>query len=517
MSSPPPDRERRGWRSLLRRLRFGLRPRPERPVTAPAPNLLVISDLHLGEDIKPARNIAYLRRLVGLERKLCQFLDHYRVERRSGRPWRLIINGDMVDFMHVHLVPEDWGDDPDVPHSRDHRLGMGTAPQAVDRKLERVLERHPSVFQRLARFIAAGNDLVIIAGNHDVEFHWPQAQESFKERLAGLVAPEAREKVMAGISFYPWFYCEQGLVYIEHGHQYDASASWDSLLDPRKNHVDDELELNLSSASIRYFANLNPNLDPHGKSDWGAIDAIAWSLRQGVRRSLRIGYHYAYLSWRLLCLWRQYGHEGRVRRRALHLERLHEMAERFGLPADVVLQLDDLRRRPITATLWGVLRVLFIDRVIILGIASIASVAALLTLPLMWAVAVPAALVPGAIALGEVLGRRRELDPARWLPATAEKIRRSVQVPVVVFGHTHNATQLPLEEGGWYFNTGTWIDGQEAGDGVPFTHLIIEQREARIEASLCQWEGKSVPLFDAPGAVIPTPRAADMGAEPGVA
>jgi UDP-2,3-diacylglucosamine pyrophosphatase LpxH len=507
--------ERRGLRRWWYRARLRLRPRNwrlRRRRVAEAekelpPNLLIISDLHLGEDCKPEVHMTYLRRLVTLERKLVDFLEYYSEVRLGGRPWRLIINGDMVDFMHVHLVPEDWGEDPDVgPTEEERRFGLGTGPRAVDRKLRRILARHPSVFLRLARFVEAGNELVVIAGNHDVEFHWPQVQEQFKQRLAELVGEESRERVLNGITVHPWFYCEPGLIYVEHGHQYDATASWDALLDPRPNRSDGELELNLSSASIRYFVNLNPQMDPHGKSDWSMRQFLVWAISQGLAKSLRIAYYYGYLSWRLINLWRQYGHEGRVRRRALHLERLYKMAESFGLPAEVVLRLDELRRQPITATLWGVLRVTYVDRLLIMGGTMAIAVAAWTLLGPFWAAGTSAVAVVAALWLSRREGRKRNLDPAHWMPATAAKIQRQVDVPVVVFGHTHNAAQEPLEGGAWYFNTGTWIDGQDAGDGVPFTHLLVERTEAGVQAGMYRWqERRSVPLFDSAPAVIPWP------------
>ena len=74
------------------------------------PNILVVSDLHLGEDVKPgATPMSYLRRIAMLERELEAFLAHYSEARsRIGeRPWRLVVNGDMVDFMSVMILPDD--------------------------------------------------------------------------------------------------------------------------------------------------------------------------------------------------------------------------------------------------------------------------------------------------------------------------------------------------------------------------------------------------------------------------
>jgi hypothetical protein len=65
---------------------------------------------------------------------------------------------------------------------------------------------------------------------------------------------------------------------------------------------------------------------------------------------------------------------------------------------------------------------------------------------------------------------------------------------------------VPLEEGGWYFNTGTWVDGRDVGDGVPFTHLVVTQDDSELEATLCRWEEGSHPLFEEPGAIVLLPR-----------
>src|SRR5438309_58853 len=120
-------------------------------------NILVISDLHLGEDLRPGvANVSYLRHLVKLERELEAFLAHYTEHRIDERPWRLVVNGDMVDFMSVMILPEPGDDDEE-----DKLYGLGFGERQSQKKLERVIARHQGVFGRLAAFVHAGNDLVI--------------------------------------------------------------------------------------------------------------------------------------------------------------------------------------------------------------------------------------------------------------------------------------------------------------------------------------------------------------------
>src|ERR1700748_2729053 len=117
-------------------------------------NILVISDLHLGEDLRPGgANVSYLRHLVKLERELEAFLVHYSSHQRDGRRWRLVVNGDMVDFMSVMILPEvaaqvEEGDE------EDRLYGLGFGERQSQKKMERVIARHPGVFEKLRQFVA---------------------------------------------------------------------------------------------------------------------------------------------------------------------------------------------------------------------------------------------------------------------------------------------------------------------------------------------------------------------------
>src|SRR5262249_53882183 len=116
-------------------------------------NILVISDLHLGEDLRPGvANVSYLRHLVRLERELESFLSYYTTHRLDGRPWQLVVNGDMVDFMSVMILADgDAAGAPDDPEDKLYGLGFGE--RQSQKKLERVIVRHKGVFGKLAEFV----------------------------------------------------------------------------------------------------------------------------------------------------------------------------------------------------------------------------------------------------------------------------------------------------------------------------------------------------------------------------
>jgi UDP-2,3-diacylglucosamine pyrophosphatase LpxH len=467
-------------------------------------NLLVISDLHLGEDLRPAgANVSYLRHLVRLERELESFLTHYTQHRIDGRPWSLVVNGDMVDFMSVMILPDAAAADGDAHEDAEDRLyGLGFGERQSQRKLERVMARHQGVFGRLAEFVAAGNDLVIVMGNHDVEFHYPSVQRTLVEWLCGLAvgvgAPEESRAAFAQrIQFCPWFYYRENVIYIEHGHQYDEYCSFDYLLHPvarPRGGKKSRIALSVAHAGMRYFANQLPEYDPHTAEQWGFLDYMKWGRTQGLRGAIRLSYFYGLLVWRLVELWyllvdRQSDSE----RRAVHYERLRELSTHWKIAEEKLLALDALRRPPVTKRLVKLMAALFIDRLFLgagaLGLALALSV----RLHGLWRVAGPLGTLVAAAVVNEVLNRLRLESPAARLRLAPQLIRRVLGAPFIVFGHSHAPETLSLDGGGVYFNTGTWASDDAR---YAFTHLLVTRRSdgEALQAELRQWrDGSSAP------------------------
>src|SRR6185312_10244284 len=461
-------------------------------------NILVISDLHLGEDLRPGgANVSYLPHLAKLERELEKFLAHYTAHRLDDRPWRLVVNGDMVDFMSVMILPEAEEKDND---EEDRLYGLGFGERQSQKKMERVIARHQGVFKRLGEFVAAGNELVIVVGNHDVEFHYPQVQQTLVEWLSGLtlgmgVDDPARAEFATRVSFCPWFYYKEDLIYIEHGHQYDEYCSFDYLLHPvtaapewkkkdRSLNKKSRIALSVAHAGMRYFANQIPDYDPHTAELWGFGDYMKWAWAQGLRGGLRLAYTYGLLVWRLVEMW--YSLRGvEAERRNLHHERLKELSAHLQMSEEKLLALDSLRREPVTRRFWKLLAALFIDRVL-LGVAALVTASLLVGhLHGLWkAVGALATLVAFA-CVNQALNHVRLESSANKLRATTKLIQGLICAPLIVFGHSHTPERVPLANGGTYFNTGTWAseDAEQS-----FTHLmVVSDENGAPKAELKQW------------------------------
>src|SRR5262245_18954230 len=112
-------------------------------------NLLDLSDVHLGSDLvqharpdAPERGAASLRR----DRELVALFDWYRERRQGGRPWKLVIAGDFVDFVGMSLSSTGAGLVTE-PNDEERMHGLGSSVDHTLAKLNRVAEHHRDVFE----------------------------------------------------------------------------------------------------------------------------------------------------------------------------------------------------------------------------------------------------------------------------------------------------------------------------------------------------------------------------------
>jgi hypothetical protein len=402
--------------------------------------------------------------------------------------------------MSVMILPTEKAEEGDDEEDRLYGLGFGE--RQSQKKMERVIARHQGVFKRLGEFVAAGNDLVIVVGNHDVEFHYPSVQRTLVEWLCGLCvgigADEAERLAFAArISFCPWFYYKEDLIYIEHGHQYDEYCSFDYLLHPvapnpqRTLNKKSRIALSVAHAGMRYFANQIPDYDPHTAEHWGFGDYMKWAWAQGLRGGLRLAYFYGLLVWRLVELW--YSLRGvDAARRIVHHERLKELSAVWKMSEEKLLALDKLRREPVTRRFWKLLAALFIDRML-LGIVAVATAGVLVgQLHGLWKAVGALATVVAFACINQAMNHFRLESSASKMRAKTGLIQSLVCAPLIVFGHSHTPEIVHLEGGATYFNTGTWAseDGHQS-----FTHLMVVSDENGVpKAELKQWlDGVSAP------------------------
>ncbi len=137
-----------------------------------------------------------------------------------------------------------------------------------------------------------------------------------------------------------------------------------------------------------------------------------------------------------------------------------------------------------------------LDKLGIVAGVMLAWIALALALPLAWAI------VGAALTVGVAAGVQRWLGthlvtsqlPMRAVP---RRLRKLVDAPVIVFGHTHDPRWQPLDGGGVYLNCGTWLPATRPGLRKSFTHALIQPDATggAPKVELRQWrDGASLPF-----------------------
>jgi UDP-2,3-diacylglucosamine pyrophosphatase LpxH len=458
---------------------------------ADSQNILVVSDLHFGEELLPGAT-AERRRAVDLGAEAFrEFLRYHGVRRIDGRPWRLVIAGDLFDFMSV-VVP---GSAALPARSADERrFGLARSVKAGVPRMARICENHRPLLADMVKFAAAGHTIDIVVGNHDVELLAPEVVAELERhlRLAG-----ADDRVMTRIRVVPWFVYVPGVAWIEHGHVYDEGCSFEFNLAPT-DPKDGKLVFNADYAATRYLAASVPEIDPHGIEEWSFWGYLRYAWEQGARSFGRLWLAYMRFSWSLVTA--RTLHQSlrrRDRRRRVHRERLAQVAAAGGLKVETASAIDRLARTPLTVSWRRLGRMLQMDRFGLVIGTTLAILLMLISLPLTYALVGAAACVVAAQGVQRWLGKHLVTSqlPMRAVP---QRIRKLVDAPVVVFGHTHDPRWQPLRGGGVYINSGTWLPATRPGLRRSFTHVLIQPRGATQPlVELRQWrEGSSV-AFDA--------------------
>jgi UDP-2,3-diacylglucosamine pyrophosphatase LpxH len=452
-------------------------------------DLLVISDLHLGEGLGRAGPPGDRR----LGQELIAFLDHHRT---GERRWRLVVNGDALDLLDMTILPADSSFGGEVDRD-DLTYGLGSRSQTAAFKVARVVEHHDDVMRALARFVAAGNDIAWVVGNHDAELHWPNSQSVLRDGIVAAWAadpasraPGARtaDEIRAAVQFHDWFFLEDGVAWIEHGHQYDPYCSFEDVLAPTTDGR--EIDPNVGGSLLRYVTHQFGH-DVHHAWGFSFFGYLRMWFAQGRERAVAIGTGYLDMCRRLVAHWRQRVPARLAERRAVARARLALLAANVRMSEERLLELTALWRPPVVTDLGRLVRAVMLDRLLLVLLGPLVACLPLLVMPHGWQLAGAGVLaVPLAAWFRMALTARESSDARSALRLAAGLIRPLAGVPIVVMGHTHDPC-AEADGGGWYFNTGTWVPHVDPRKA--FTHVRIEHTEAGVTALLCQWrEGRSV-------------------------
>jgi UDP-2,3-diacylglucosamine pyrophosphatase LpxH len=481
-------------------------------------DLVVVSDLHLGRGFDPRTKRWHTLETFfydGDFHSFCEWLCRDAADRGTGLA--LILNGDIIDLLRIEPEPAPGG-----ASGIERRFGPVVTPEVAARMARDILLGHVVFADAIAVVLAAGHEVVFLPGNHDLELQWEPVQEEVRSAVADrLAARGATSEALRRLRFEPWFLHEPGRIWIEHGCQYDPENAFRFPLrrrlarSPAAAFVA-ERDMPLGNFFQKYLYNA-----------FGSITFIVPSSRANYRyfrflRANRPGLllavarsHGRFLIQLLRRLARAPAAAWQREAEEAHAAELTEIAEQSGL-RDRLRDVDALKFVGADAAraASGLLRQ---GAKVVAGVALV-TVAAMLIWAAAWRaldafrvgfgwkalLSLALYLVFGAIGLAALVAAAVRVpsdEPLlRPLGVAAERIASIVDVPIVVFGHSHDETveRIPRQEGNaWYFNTGTWI--------AVFTYDILVPRE-RVQYTFLQVRGRDAELMQwSPGRGRPLP------------
>ena len=475
-------------------------------------NYLFVSDFHLSEGCNPANGLIHRNEDFFQDVPFAQFIAHHvKLSRRETAveyhniPWKLVINGDIFDFLQVVSLPQEGAELFGVKGVRtyaelrenDRKFGLGTSSPEIVWKLSQIAKGHPTFFRALAWLVAQpGNELVLMKGNHDIELYWSDVQlrlrqllqKAYGDWLATAVPdddhallpyfdnlPEAlsMELLQKKVTFPPAFLYESGLFYVEHGCQFEPANAFRNFEDPRLTPTESFpdaakfIELPSGSLFVRYFFNDVEHIHPFADNMKPISRYVFWLLRHAPGELTTF-------VWKLLPQYLKARREvNKKLARREHEPPQAEVADPF-LKAIHDIQIHS--RETISTSTWQTVWRLGGSILLVLVAITLLFVAVrVIALGTYWPaiIAVLLALIFGYTATGMTQSLDHLLE-GNYLFTGSGRIARLLNggthpgydsVRYFIFGHDHaaNVQRLPPTDKDrpnyrqWYVNTGAWV------------------------------------------------------------
>jgi UDP-2,3-diacylglucosamine pyrophosphatase LpxH len=365
------------------------------------------------------------------------------------------LNGDIFDFDSVMAIPKD----SNLHVNWLERLrGLSSEESKSRFKIRMILESHTVWVDALKRFVLAGNQVVFVIGNHDMELHWPSVRQDILDYLQ--LSPDKTSRVR----FCEWFYISNQDTLIEHGNQYDAYCLCSNPIHPLiKKGSRILVRLPFGNLAGKYMVNGMGLLNPHATNSF--IKESVWDY---------VSFYYKYvMRTQPFLLWTWFwsalvtlvysiteGFLPALRDPLTVDARIEDIAKRANASVLVVLALKEVHVHPAIFNPIKILRELWLDRAILLGLIIFGSLQFFSFLNIFtnvsfwWFVIPMIVLMPAFIFYAnsvesEVDSTQKAAFHMAPLSARITRVKRIVQ------GHTHLEGHQQVEAVE-VLNTGTW-------------------------------------------------------------
>lgn len=444
-------------------------------------DIFVISDLHIAAGLNKNGNYTGNENFFA-DNSFQRFTDRL-IYNYAGESALLVINGDLVDFLRIGEIPEteadflQWneilgkiGINKTVGELRgsivakERKYGLKTDDYKSVWRLYLCSRGHKLVFDSLAKWLLNGHKLVIVKGNHDLEWFWKAVRDCMRLLLAERISlmnnlstqTALTHIVIPGLTFIDDNFTIGGNIYIEHGHRYE---NFTKVYGPAV--LENETELNLPFGSFfnRYLVNRIELAYPFIDDVRPRENILPVLIQERFPLAIKLLFNYVPLVL-LVIPKRQYKYA---------LKYLFQFLLIAGIPILVAAYV-------------------FIK--LVSGSSGTASNSSFFIQLL-----ISAAKSAGVLILSYFLSRlfaMLKLTPPDGLYKNAQTIfHEHPQIQVVTMGHTHNPQQMDnVHQTKRYYNTGTWIpvfetDAADIRIDKTYTYLHLELTGPNVIAQTC--------------------------------
>jgi UDP-2,3-diacylglucosamine pyrophosphatase LpxH len=418
--------------------------------------IFIVSDLHIARGRDNSGNYAGTENFF-YDDEFARFLR--RIDRSaSGDTALLVINGDFADFLRVTDLPQgqeslsEWSrflrrlgidmSESELQDSISHKEysdGLKTHEFKSVWKLMALAEGHYELFTALADWMRKGNEVIILKGNHDLEWVWPGVRNALRlilaDRMCELDPDTSFEdhlsSLVSGLGYIDKALLLNNDLYIEHGHRYDPFSSVRPVDQDFLSEKKDQLNLPLGSFFNRYLINKIELAYPYYDNVRPRAKLLPMLIREKLPLAIKL------LFWHLPFV---------------------------------------LRVLPKKQYAWPVIRpaVLFV-MFVLLPVGFVGYQLYQMALPLFanvganqseTALAVTSQVSSflkgvGALALSYFVARLVSYlqleEPSTLAPEATMLMKKVSQAKYFVMGHTHFPEQFMAQSGQYFYNSGTWI------------------------------------------------------------
>lgn len=461
---------------------------PEVSIVSGGKDIYIVSDLHITQTRNNGKNLPPSD--TPKDDAFTNFMKYLTRRTASGRGI-LIINGDFIDFLRITGLPQTDTDFQEWNHilskigiskpveylkssisKKELKYGLNTDDFKSVWKLHIVAKEHFRIFSSLMQWIEKGNKLIIVKGNHDLEFYWSAVRNYMRLALAEQVSGNGSlENVLKNKIFPNLLFVDDSLIidnkyYIEHGHKYDkyCHSIGGPLLKNKK-----EINMPFGSFFNRYLLNHIELAYPPFKNVRLKRSILPLLVEKrffvGIRKlfenipplflviPMR---YYRYLFGRVLMIVL-----------TVFLPLLYAMDKFWNIIEPLTLRLDAENESP--SSRQNLLKMPGQSMLENLGLFLVSFI------------------------MSRASSYIQLEEPNSLYQYARRKFSENTRYRLITFGHTHNPEAFNLNNQ-WFVNTGSWIPTVELfasekkkDNACTFMHLYRGSREGKEAGFLQQW------------------------------